>query len=298
MRKRHRRLAVLLAAAALLADLSVLAVLTLRPDPRLPADGGETHVSDSDRPAEALFVGERAQYEIALEELRFGYAHIRLHMEEQHGRRWLAAEFEGGTTEAVELLASYSVQGKTWIDPLTMLPARSERTVRKKTKAKRIVTTFDHAAGVATTTVQKLYKGRRRRTHEIPLTTGLDMPGAMLYARTIDLPMGETTSLAVIERDDVYRVDITAVGREAVTVQAGAFRTRVLELAMSKVDATAGEGDGEKDAPRLARLWITDDARRLPVKLESGFILGTVRAELTSWTHEPGASDQSPPGPS
>ncbi len=297
MRKRNRRLAVLLAAAALVADLSILAVLTLRPDPRLPADGEGTHVSDRGQSAEALFAWESAQYEMALEELRFGYAHVRLFMKEQRGRQWLVAEYEGGTTEAVELLGSRHVMGKTWIDPLTMLPAMSERTTRKKTKTRRIATTFDRAACVATTTVEKLYKDRRR-TYEIPFTIGLDMPGAMLYARTIDLPAGETASLDVIERDDVYRVDITAVGRETVTVQAGAFRTRVLELAMSKVDGTAGEGGGGEDAPRLARLWVTDDARRLPVKLESGFILGTVRAELISWTPEPEASDQSPPGPS
>jgi hypothetical protein len=71
------------------------------------------------------------------------------------------------------------------------------------------------------------------------------------------------------------------VKRERVKVPAGTFDTWVVELGL-ETDSGVFKKGGDN------RLWLTTDARHLPVKISSKVGLGNFQAELVSY--EPGTA--------
>ena len=281
--KRTGRARRLLAAALILAlalDLALLLVLTF-----LPAGSGLPPELDDQTgggvlpPDSPVQVGEKCVYELSLGDVPCGHIRMSIAVEEAQGRPRIVVHYDGATTQAVELLLSYDIAGKTWVDPSTMLPLRAERVTRKKKKIKHHAITFDRSAGTAQVLMKRLDKEKRREYH-VPFTMGLDGPSAILYARTLDLSGTGVQKIDFVDGHYLVELEMKPVGAEIVTVKAGAFKARVLDVVLTSHDAE--EDEQEKEEPQRMRLWLAEDAPRRPVKLELGTILGPVRAELLS----------------
>ncbi len=87
--------------------------------------------------------------------------------------------------------------------------------------------------------------------------------------------MGETYEWNRYFRFDRNPVILRVLRRETVKVPAGEFSTIVVQPII-KTRGIFSEG-GE------AEIFITDDERRIPVKLKSKLVVGSVTLELTEW---------------
>ncbi len=96
---------------------------------------------------------------------------------------------------------------------------------------------------------------------DLPTDLPLDEISFIYFARTLPLEVGETYEMDRYFREDRNPVTLRVVGREVVEVPAGTFETLVVEPII-KAGGLFGEG-GE------AKVYFTDDERRLLVKLES-----------------------------
>jgi hypothetical protein len=94
------------------------------------------------------------------------------------------------------------------------------------------------------------------------------------FLRTLPLQEGKRYTLNNLMDPDDNPMRVSVLGSETVRVPAGSFDCLVLKLKVRTDSGMFSQG-GE------LKLWVTKDARRIPVKLESKLQLGSFTASLT-----------------
>ena len=105
----------------------------------------------------------------------------------------------------------------------------------------------------------------------------LDDGSFFFFVRTQDLVVGETYEYGQYFRPDRNPVVIRVIGRERVKVPAGEFDTIVLQPVIKTKGIFSEKGE--------ARIWLTDDASRVMVKMQAKVAFGTLTMSLTSVRH-------------
>jgi hypothetical protein len=113
------------------------------------------------------------------------------------------------------------------------------------------------------------------RTLEIPPDT-YDLAGLIFAMRGMDLTVGKSRAFTVLEDEKLYTISVIPEGREKITTRAGSYETVRLATSMKK--------GRENDKLANLRMYISSDARRLPVLITAEPSWGSVRVELTSAT--------------
>jgi hypothetical protein len=138
---------------------------------------------------------------------------------------------------------------------------------------------YDHAAGVVRIG-RSVDEARLGDAVSLPMTSqARDAIAALFYARTLPLEAGVR-----------YRVPVNEAGRNLVVEVAVTVR-EVIQVQGRSVDAIRLEPRIQRRVERrraiVATLWLSTDARRVPLAfdVEAGF--GRVRAELRSYEAGP-----------
>lgn len=109
------------------------------------------------------------------------------------------------------------------------------------------------------------------RTVDTPDFT-LDILSAMYYMRTLDLEVGKTQTVNVLDNDKLYPLDLKIIRKERVNVRAGMFDCFLVEPMLKSGGLFKNEG-------KLS-VWVTDDHRKIPVLIKSKAIIGSIVVEL------------------
>lgn len=124
-------------------------------------------------------------------------------------------------------------------------------------------------------------KGTQSRslTGNLP-TEPLEPVSVLLQLRAARLQQGDKLELILLDGSAFYQGSITVEGRESLTTAMGTHPAIKL--------ACRGERIGETGLklgrpPRTATMWLTDDARRLPLLVRAQTDLGSGDFELTSY---------------
>lgn len=161
--------------------------------------------------------------------------------------------------------------GLSWVDARTLRPARyreeSDEDGRRRTSDTRL-------APPGPTVTMELADGPRTGQAVFERQgEALDALSALYYVRAARLVPGERFCFDMVGNGKYWRVEGKVAARpEPVEVPAGRFETVRLE-------ATARRADGQ-GRPRPLWVWLTTDARRLPVAAVSEVDLGPVSAKL------------------
>jgi hypothetical protein len=105
-----------------------------------------------------------------------------------------------------------------------------------------------------------------------------DLHSALLYLRSQPLSDHSVYRLAVYPATSAYLATITVLGRERVTVRAGTFNAIKVDLQLKRIGKNLDLEPYRKF--RRATVWISDDANRIPLRIEAQIFVGTVFAEL------------------
>ena len=160
--------------------------------------------------------------------------------------------------------------------------------------------TFSRASGLAGAAEspgdEELQREQTRRRIDEVLETLNPRYAKVLRLRLLEdrdqgqTPVGRGWSYDVFSGAETWTIAVTLVTREVIDTELlGPVPTRVLAL------HTRHEGMLEQKG--RFRLWLTDDARRIPVKMEVRTNFGTIRGALTnyepppSWSVAAAASD-------
>ncbi len=108
----------------------------------------------------------------------------------------------------------------------------------------------------------------------IPLETEtFDIYSSFYYVRYQTLEPGKSLYINILDSKQLHRIEIRVLRRERIKVPAGEFDTIVLEPMV--------KAEGVFEGKRGAYIWLTDDARRIPVKAQTKVTVGSVTAVLT-----------------
>ena len=155
------------------------------------------------------------------------------------------------------------------------LVALTESSTQRNKKSEHAVT-FDYATAQAHYSVP----GSNETPRALPMPAGdpMDLITSLVQTRSWDLKPGDKRDALVLFDDDFYELTIHVARAEEIRTSLGTFQTLVLE---PRMDKTAPKGMFKRGS--TARVWITQDERRLPVKFEVEFKVGRGVAMLTRY---------------
>jgi hypothetical protein len=113
----------------------------------------------------------------------------------------------------------------------------------------------------------------------------LDVLGSLYYVRTLPLAVGQSYTIDVHSGDKVYPLVVNVKKRAKVKVRAGKFDCFLVEPQLRDPGIFISKG-------KKLEVWITADARHLPVLMRSEVFIGHVSAELVKQTTVPTSSMQ------
>jgi hypothetical protein len=156
---------------------------------------------------------------------------------------------------------------ESFLNAATLQPFRAEKNSRRGKKREQASVTLDQQRRTA-----RLSDGR---TIEIPPDT-YDFAGLLFAIRGMDLTQGKARVFNVIEEGKLYKISVEAEGVEKVTTPAGTYNTVRMTTKMI--------GGGRDSNLYNLKLYVTNDARRLPAQITAEPSWGQVRVRLTSVT--------------
>jgi hypothetical protein len=122
------------------------------------------------------------------------------------------------------------------------------------------------------------YNSINKKSKTISLMPGTFDPLAIFYfTRTLDLLKKDEFQRPVTDGSKNMLGKLKILGREKISVDAGTFDTLLLEPDLQRV-----EGVFKKKERAKILVWVTDDERKLPIKLKSKAKVGSFVAELIS----------------
>lgn len=175
----------------------------------------------------------------------------------------------GKTTGLIEMIYKVNDRFESYFDQDALIARQFIRRTRENTYKKDDLVIFRQRDKLAVS-LTKIVK--------VPANVQ-DVISAFYYARTLDisdLKPGETFEIPFFLDDSVYHSRVIYKGRETVKTKLGKFRC----VAFQPMVATGYAFDD----PYPITIWITDDANRLPVLIDSEQSVGRARVELISYS--------------
>lgn len=136
--------------------------------------------------------------------------------------------------------------------------------------------TFDHAGRVAT--IVDLLAGRTTTLPITPIT--FDSLSCFYYARLHRLEPGTTFYIDIFDGKKLHNTEVRVLRRETLTTDLGTFRTIVIMPVLKTKGIFSKEGD--------VYIWLTDDDRRIPLKMRSKVKIGSITATVIGGSYWPG----------
>ncbi|NQW29203.1 MAG: DUF3108 domain-containing protein [Ignavibacteria bacterium] len=227
-------------------------------------------------PNEAYGLGERLEYEISYQFITAGTAVFSVSKEPEtiQGRPCYPVRFEVASLKSLDFIYRVRDLYKTWIDIDGLFPWKFEQYTREGGFKKDFKATFDQIGNKAVTT---------EGTFDVPPFVH-DVVSAFYYVRAYDLKgakKGDLISLQNFMDRESHDLTVKILGRQQITVEAGTFNCIVVEPGV-KV------GSPFKFDGRLL-MWLSDDDRKVPIKVTTQIPIGNINAELTSYRGTRGA---------
>ena len=228
-----------------------------------PAGDGES-VENASLAGLPFKVGEQLNYQVYLPNVTAAAAtanfHVRAHSK-YFDHDGLLFTLNAQTSNAIQALFFASDVITSYVDPKTLLPFHTEFSLNEGRRrfTSKLAINQDHGAAVSE-------KGDRI---EIPVGTH-DYLSFFYALRTFNLIPPRRSAISMLVENKPKTIFITALRKE--NVQLGSQTIPAIQVSLTTDDA---EGDKFQ-----LRAWISDDVRRLPLRLAAVTPLGPIRADL------------------
>ncbi len=254
----------------------ILFVLWVAPGP-LPAPG-ITPEPEPERPelrkAPAFQAGELLNYEVSWSGiLTAGEASLGVLRDDlPDGTPGFRFILTGHSTGAVEALVGVDSMVESVFDPGAMRSLSFTMVQKVRKKMRRLSLVFDPD--------QKNVVSRLNQDPPVTSPTPdpvLDLLSSVYVLRMIDrFEAGTVIKMNVYYSDKNWSAEVRMLGRERIKTPAGEFPTIRLKTISSSNDVSARGGE--------ALVWLTDDARRIPVLAKSTIKVGSFVFTLTGFS--------------
>jgi hypothetical protein len=218
----------------------------------------------------AFGVGEELVFDVNYGFITAGQAVMRIPQHSwQNGRKCYFVQFMVRSKPFFDTFYKVRDRYESHIDTEGLFPWKFVQSIREGGYKRDFSARFNHEKEKAYTT---------EGSYPIPPFVQ-DVVSAFYFMRTYDygrMKKGQRVELQNFYKDSTYTLTVIYHGKEEVEVEAGTFRTIVLEPVMQ-------EGGLFKATGRIL-VWLTDDERRMPVQVDAEIPIGSITSELVSYS--------------
>lgn len=218
----------------------------------------------------AFSVGERLSFDVNFGFITAGYAEMIIpQLDTVLGTTTYKVQFNVRSTPTFDFFFEVRDRYETYLDTSTIVPWRFEQHIKEGNYRRDYSAIFDQHNKIAKTD---------EGDFSIPDFVH-DIMSAFYYARTIDyskFKMGQRVHLQNFFKGKTNPLDIKYLGKQEINVDAGRFRCIIVEPMVK-------EGGLFKSEGRIL-IWLSDDENKIPVKVSTKVIIGSIDAELKEYS--------------
>lgn len=174
------------------------------------------------------------------------------------------------TIESNPLFSSFfyiSDRVDCYTDKETLLPLKYKKTEVEGDHSDKYTVYYNHEKNLARKNDERALRMKPNSRDEL---------SAFYYVRTLDLEPGMKLEIPNCDGEINRTFTVEVVKREKLTTEMGTFDTLVVDFALDETASLLFEGGAK------ATLWFRDDETKMILKLSSTFMLGEIKAEITS----------------
>jgi hypothetical protein len=179
---------------------------------------------------------------------------------------------EGRPTPLLSKMYTLYYKADTLLDAYSLLPQRGSLYSEEGTRHRMKTTVFNQTAKKASYEVQT--RTLVKKDLAVPGFTQ-DALSAVYVLRSIPFKAGEKFNMPVSDNGNIYRVQMQVGASDPLQTPLGTIN------ALRVVPVISGP---DKTSPRGLALWISEDARRLPLKMEAQLLVGKFTITLRQVT--------------
>jgi hypothetical protein len=218
----------------------------------------------------AFGVGERLVYDVGYSFITAGEAVFSIPgTDTVHSRECYQLLFTVNSTPTFSFFYKVEDRYETMLDKKGIFPWRFTQHIREGKYRYDFTAEFDQLNNIART---------KDGNYPIPLYVH-DAVSALFYVRTLDFSKsrpGQKLFLQNFYKDSTYQLAVKFLGYQQVSVNAGTFNCVLVEPLMK-------EGGLFKSDGRII-IWMTNDERKIPVKVSTQVVIGSIDAELREYS--------------
>lgn len=102
-----------------------------------------------------------------------------------------------------------------------------------------------------------------------------DALSSLYYLRTRKLVIGKSVIIDVFDDKKLWQVEVQVIGKERIRTPAGEFDTLLIKPLLKFEGIFQRKGD--------VYIWLTDDSRKMPVRMRSKIVIGSISADLVEY---------------
>ncbi len=242
----------------------------------LTLTGATNHTTGSSAEAlrtvknEAFTFGEKLTFAVKYKFVTAGYATMSVGSSPvtTSNRSCYDIQFKVRTTNSFDKIFKVRDVYRTWVDVDGLFPWKFQQRVREGDYSKDFSANIDQKAHLARTT---------DGSFKVPEFVQ-DVLSAFYYTRVIDLnamKTGQSFSVKNFYGKKTHTLKVRVLGRETISVEAGKFKCIKLEPMVTEGGLFKSEGK--------IYLWVTDDDRKMPVKVSTAVVIGSIDSELVKY---------------
>ena len=158
-------------------------------------------------------------------------------------------------------------QGETFVDAHELLPWYYHLDQREGSRVVQRTVTFDHQRGVA------IHTKNQEPPQEVKVPVGVhDSLSSFYMLRTLPLRVGQSIHLHTFANGKTYDVEVQILRREKAEAYWGPVDALVVRPQMRFQEILRQKGE--------VLIWVTDDDRRLPIRMRTAITVGSIEATL------------------
>lgn len=221
-------------------------------------------------PQSAFGVGERLVFDVGYSFITAGEAVMSIPKEDTiFGRPSYQVLFTVNSTPMFSWIYKVEDRYETLLDMQGIFPWRFTQKVREGSYRRDFSAVFDQVKNIAYA---------ENKQYPIPPYVH-DAVSAFYYVRTLDYSnsrVGEKIFLQNFYKDTTYSLAVKFLGRQRISVDAGTFNCIIVEPLMKEGGLFKSEG--------RVLIWLTDDERKIPVKVSTKVVIGSIESELREYS--------------
>jgi hypothetical protein len=224
--------------------------------------------AESHSAATPLFVGEELLFEVRWMGILAGNASLAVSGQvNKGGHEVYHIRSLAESSPFFSLFYNVRDMGETFIDRDGLFPWYFRLDQREGSRSSQRTVIFDQQRRIA------IYTKNQHSPQEIKVPAGVhDSLSSFYVLRTLPLRVGQAIHLNTFSNGKTYDVEVRVLRQEKLDTHWGPVDTLVVQPLMRYEEILRQKGD--------VLIWVTDDERRLPIRMKTAIKVGSIEATL------------------